>query len=124
MKRVIDVARSYGVVAAPFVSLALPKCPLCLLPLLALIGVAVPSGAGLKWLIVLITALSLGTFLVGSQVLMSRVLVVFAGPLIAGGRMLTVPPAYWFGVTLLVVAAAIHIRRIARSCNGGSRCRE
>jgi hypothetical protein len=58
----MGIARSWGAVVAPVAALALPKCPLCLLPLLALAGVALPSAWELNWLIVIVTAVSVSTF--------------------------------------------------------------
>ncbi|MGZ4778523.1 MAG: hypothetical protein ACXV5L_04955 [Thermoanaerobaculia bacterium] len=48
--RVRDKALHYAAGAGPLSLLLLPKCPLCLLPLLAFFGIALPSAAGL-WVV-------------------------------------------------------------------------
>lgn len=103
------MVKACGAVGAPLVALVLPKCPLCLLPFLALFGISVPIGE-VSWWLAIAAMLSLGAFAAFSPVLLSRLSSLGAAPLVAAGRTLNMNTAYWLGVTLAIVAIALHLR--------------
>ena len=99
----------------PLVMLLVPKCPLCLMPLFAAAGVALPHRGLLDGFLVVAAAAWLA--LLASA---TRSIAVFApalsgAALLLGGRWLDVPAAGWAGV-LLMLAAAIGAAARNRSC--------
>lgn len=103
---------------APVALAALPKCPLCLMPLLAALGIAAPPSSVLTGLVVLI---------VGAWVLMlararrnaARWLVLAAAAVTLAGRLTGIMFAATSGVTLMMVVSVLALRT-SDTCH--SRC--
>ena len=102
----------------PLVMFLVPKCPLCLMPLFAAAGVALPHRGLLDGFLVVAAAAWLA--LLASA---TRSIAVFApalsgAALLLGGRWLDVPAAGWAGVLLMLAAAigAARNRSCERSC--------
>ena len=100
----------------PLVMLLVPKCPLCLMPLFAAAGVALPR-RGLLDGFLLVAAAAWLAFLASA----TRSIAVFApalsgAALLLGGRWLDFPAAGWTGVLLMLAAAAGAAAR-RPSCN-------
>lgn len=100
----------------PLVMLLVPKCPLCLLPLFAAAGVALPRRGLLDGFLVVAVAAWLA--LLASA---TRSIAVFAPALsgvalLLGGRWLDLPAAGWADVLLMLVAAIGAAARRS-SCN-------
>lgn len=115
VKPLVGAARSCSAIAASLLALLVPKCPLCLLPLLALIGVSLPAGRPIPYLH-LIPPLSLVVFAALSRGRSSRVLALCAAPLIGLGRALNVAPAYWIAIALVITAVVLHLRGTLAQC--------
>jgi hypothetical protein len=112
--------RGVAGMAGPLVLVVVPKCPLCLLPLLAAAGVAVPAGPLLNGIVVLI-AVAWSAFLLRVAASHTvRVLAVLAGALVIGGRLLSIDAASWIGVAVMLGIAVLRLiareRICARAC--------
>lgn len=104
-----------GTLAGPLALLALPKCPLCLLPLLAAAGVAVAPGPALQ-----IVTLAVALAWAGLMFALSPSAGVLgaasaAAALLAAGKLLDLPVLLWLGMAaMLAVAGGVAARRACR----------
>ena len=90
--------------AGPLAVLAIPKCPLCLLPLLAAAGIALPSAP-------LLDALAIAFVIIVAFTLKPRALAIGAGAIIVIGRLASIPLLTWIGVALMLVITAARVLR-------------
>src|SRR5204862_7626423 len=88
--------------AGPLAVLAIPKCPLCLLPLLAAAGIALPSAP-------LLDALAIPFVIVVALPLKPRALAIGAAASLAVGRLASIPSLTWIGVSLMLVLTALRV---------------
>jgi hypothetical protein len=97
----------------PLAMILVPKCPLCLLPLLAVAGAALPPAPLLNGILgaAAIAWLALLTNMTRSAA--ARALALSGVVLLLCGRWLEAPAASWAGVLLMV---AVVIRASARDC--------
>src|SRR5688500_15460827 len=92
---------------APLTVLMLPKCPLCVMPLLTATGIALPAAPLLDFLSVAIVA---GFTLLQLRVSSSRIaqgLAIAGAALLIAGRLLPLAAATWLGVGTLVLIALL-----------------
>lgn len=93
-------------ILAPFMIAFAPKCPLCLLPLCAAVGVSLPTGPLLTGAVALI-AIGWVAFLPrGGRV----ALALAAGALVVGGRLVGVAALGWTGVALMFALSISEVR--------------
>lgn len=97
--------------------LLVPKCPLCLLPLSAAAGVALPSRPWLDGLALAAAAAWLAFVLSTARWLPVKAAAVAAAALLLSGRWLALPWASALGAAL-VLSVAVWTRRRARACAG------
>ncbi len=111
-----------GAVAGPLALVAVPKCPLCLLPLLGTAGLVVADGPALS-----AAAVGLAAVWVAVMFALGRSPVVLAGAALAAGaavagRLLDLPALGWGGFGLMLVLAVAFVltgrRACRRACSG------
>jgi hypothetical protein len=109
--------RSVAAIVGPISLLFVPKCPLCILPLLAALGIAAPPGIVINslvaalllgWAIVLFTATS-------SAALRASGLVP-AAILIAGRALAFAPATYLAGAVMIIIGFVVSRRCRDRAC--------
>jgi len=107
--------RRVAVVGGALAILLVPKCPLCLLPLAAAAGVALPSRPWLDGLAVVAVAAWLAFVLSTARWPPIKGASVAAASLLLSGRWLALPWASALGAAL-VLAVALWTRRRVRPC--------
>src|SRR5215213_6833081 len=119
MRPITNVATVLG----PAALLLVPKCPLCLLPLLAAAGIAAPPNRVLN-AIIAIVVIGWGSllFTVTTSALLRACGVILAAFIVAG-RILAVPALTWIGIALMVSVAFGATLRCRASSACGSRHR-
>lgn len=112
--------RNITAVLGPMAVLLAPKCPLCLLPLLAAAGIAAPPGPVLDSIVAL-TAAGWGLLLFTlTRSTPLRVCGVLLAVLVVMGRLVGFAAITWIGVGLMI-AVALAATATCRK-NGGSAC--
>jgi hypothetical protein len=92
---------------APLVLPFLPKCPLCVLPLAAVLGVALPPGPLLDALVAAGVAAWLAAVIPTSRSFTVMAFAAAAAVFLLGGRFLGLPWAGWIGcASMLAIAGA------------------
>ena len=109
--RIADFGRDLPALLLPFV----PKCPLCLLPLFAAAGIALPPKPVLDVAVALAATVWVATILSTARWLPVRLAALAAAALLVGGRALE---ATWVGMigAALVLAVVFWTRRRPRAC--------
>jgi hypothetical protein len=92
--------------ALPLAILVLPKCPLCLLPVLAAAGSALPPAPLLNGLVVTAAAAWLVLVWNRTRLPVARCIAVSCAVLLLCGRWLDAPAASWIGVALMVAVVS------------------
>lgn len=115
MKASKIVARG-AALAGPFVVLAIPKCPLCLLPLLAAAGIALPSGPLLDAIVIAVVTLWAAIVSIVAASARIRVLSLLAAAMIIAGRLTSIVVLSWLGIALMISIAAIRLLARERIC--------
>lgn len=113
------VARVAANVIWPVAVLALPKCPLCLLPLLAFLGLAVDPGPVLDLIVIAFVGLWLALFLRTTKSHALRGVVLLAAALVIAGRVTELTDASWLGVALMLSMAVVRLFARERVCASG-----
>ena len=113
--RMADLARHAPALLLPFV----PKCPLCLLPLFAAAGIALPPRPMLDAAVVLAALAWASAVIVQARWLPVRAAAATAAVLLVAGRALD---AVWLGGAgaALVLAVLFWTRRRPRACGAAS----
>ena len=109
------IAGAGAALLIPFV----PKCPLCLLPLAAAIGVALPSQPVLDGVVAIAASAWLAVTLASARWPPLKVASIAAAALLLGGRWLGVPWAGGLGA-VLVLGVVFWTHRRARSCRSAA----
>jgi hypothetical protein len=115
-KKIGRIAGAGAALAIPF----LPKCPLCVLPIAAAAGIAVPHGPAVEALVAAAVAVWLGAVLATARWLPVRLAAGAAALAILGGRYLAV---WWLtaaGCALMLVLFA-WTRSRPRPCDASCR---
>jgi hypothetical protein len=109
--RIADFGRHLPALLLPFV----PKCPLCLLPLFAAAGIALPPKPVLDALVAVAAAVWVATVLSTARWLPVRLTALAAAVLLVAGRALETA---WVGAigAALVLAVVFWTRRRPRAC--------
>jgi hypothetical protein len=110
------IGRSVAPLLIPFV----PKCPMCLLPLFAAAGIALPPRPLLDGLVAVTAAVWVATVLSSARWLPVRVAALAAAILLLGGRALETAWVGGIGAAL-VLAVVFWTRRRPRAC-GAAAC--
>ena len=100
----------------PLAMLLVPKCPLCLMPLFAAAGVALPRQGVLDALLMAAAAAWLALLARATRSIAVLAPALSGAALLLGGRWLDLPAAGWAGV-LLMLAAAVGAAARRSSCN-------
>jgi hypothetical protein len=100
----------------PLLMLLVPKCPLCLMPLFAAAGLALPRQGLLDAFLVAAAAAWLAFLASGTRSIAVFAPALSGAALLLGGRWLDFPAAGWAGVLLMLAAAAGAAAR-RPSCN-------
>ena len=112
-------ARRGLALAGPVAVLVAPKCPLCLMSLFAMAGVAIPAGPALQ---IAFIAVIVGWLLLlarGMKGRFARVVAIVGAALVIAGRLLSFAPATWVGVILMGGIAVFRLLSRDRVCTGG-----
>jgi hypothetical protein len=112
----IAIARGATAMVGPLLLAAIPKCPLCLLPLLAVAGVAVPSGPRLNAVVAAAVIVWTAGLVHAVRTPVPRALAVVAGALVVSGRLLSLAPVTWLGITIMVSIAIVRLVSRERVC--------
>jgi hypothetical protein len=115
MKSTERPTRGVAAVLGPIALLLVPKCPLCLLPLLAAAGIAAPPSPLLN-AIIGAAVIGWGTLLFTvTRSWMLRACGVMLAASVVAGRLLAIDPLMWIGITLMVTLALISSLRCRTS---------
>jgi hypothetical protein len=119
MIRPIRTTRDVAAVLGPIAFVLVPKCPLCLLPLLAAAGIAAPPNPVLN-AIIGAAVLGWGTLLFSvTHSLSLRACGVILAITVVAGRFLALSPLTWIGITLMVALAFVSSLRCRKLCSAG-----
>jgi hypothetical protein len=112
-------ARRGLALAGPVAVLIAPKCPLCLMSLFAMAGVAIPAGPALQ---IAFIAVIIGWLLLlrrGLKGWIPLAIAIMGAALVIAGRFFPFAPATWIGVILMGCIAVFRMRSRDRVCAGG-----
>ena len=116
-----SMLRRSAAFAAPLSVAVLPKCPLCLMPILAALGVAVPSGALLDAFAVTFVGGLTFVLVRAEPAVLPRALTLSGAALLLVGRLTPLTFATWAGAALMVAVAVLRARR-ASACDECDSC--
>jgi hypothetical protein len=118
MKRTGRTPRNVAAVLGPMALLLVPKCPLCLLPLLAAAGIAAPPNPVIN-AIIGAAVIGWGTVLFTvTRSWMLRACGVLLAASVVAGRLLSIHSLVWTGVALMITLALISSLR----CRASHKC--
>ncbi|HEV7767396.1 MAG TPA: hypothetical protein VGQ76_20515 [Thermoanaerobaculia bacterium] len=117
MNRIAVVRRGIAW-AGPLVVIAIPKCPLCLLPLFAIAGIAAPPRPLLDAIVIVVVLSWCGFLLFTVRTKTLRVIAVIAAALVIVGRLAPLPPVSWIGVGVMAGIAILRLAARDRACSG------
>lgn len=105
--------------AAPVAVLVVPKCPLCILPLLALAGVGVPAAGPLLDAIAVALVGAFTFFVIRTMRSRTNIfLALAAATLLITGRLFEQPILLGAGALAMLAVAVLRTREAKRTCGG------
>ena len=84
--------RKGAAVAGPLALVLLPKCPLCLLPFIAALGIAVPAGPLLNGIFAAVVLVWMSLFLIGTPSARMRLALIAVAAIAIAGRLANAMP--------------------------------
>jgi hypothetical protein len=118
MKSTGRPTRDVAAVIGPIALLLVPKCPLCLLPLLAAAGIAAPPSPVLNAILGAVV-IGWGTLLFTvTRSWMLRACGAILAVIVVAGRLLSISPLMWIGIALMITLALISSVR----CRASHKC--
>lgn len=118
------IARGFAAITGPIPLLLLPKCPLCLLPLLAALGIAAPPGLVLHGAVGVVMAGWIALLMSATKSIALRAGGLVPAAIFIAGRALDLTPATPAAALAMVVLGFVVSRRCATSAcaKKGQRC--
>jgi hypothetical protein len=104
--------------AGPLVMMVIPKCPLCLLPFFAAVGIAAPSGPVLQAIIAAAVILWISWLIRMTKSRAVLAVAFLAAALVLIGRVLLITAVTWIGIGLMVAVALVQLTSRERVCSG------
>lgn len=110
--------------AGPLALILLPKCPLCLLPLVATLGIAIPPGPLLNGIFAAIVIVWASLFVYTTPSMRMRGVLVAVGVLAIVGRVSGSMPVELAGIAMMFGFGVWRMANVIRGRAACSRCHE
>jgi hypothetical protein len=111
--------RKGAAVAGPLALVLLPKCPLCLLPFVAALGIAVPPGPLLNGIFAAVVIIWASLFVFATTSLRMRIALIVVAAIAIAGRVAGAMPIEMIGIAMMF---AFGVWRVIRVLRGRARC--
>jgi hypothetical protein len=111
--------RKGAAVAGPLALILLPKCPLCLLPFVAALGIAIPPGPLLNGIFAAVVIVWASLFMFATTSTRMRLALIAVAAIAIAGKIANVMPVELTGIALMF---AFGVSRVIRVLRGRARC--